>query len=235
MAFATTQWSIILKARGVDSGEARSALEELCATYWPPLYTFLRRKGYSAEDARDLTQEFFTLMLERHFLARVDPEGGKFRTFLLTCLTRFLANEYEKRTAAKRNKGRPTISIDVASAEAMYGSELRHVVTPEKAFERQWALAIMRNAAEALRKEYEAAGNTGRYEALKAYITTGSERIPYAEIALQLGMTEGAVKVAVHRLRGTYRDHIREEVAQTVAGSEKIDEEIKHLLSALSY
>ena len=171
MAFDTTSWSTVLRARDGDSAVARAALEKLCTNYWPPLYIFLRGKGYAPELASEYTPSFFAHLLEKDCLSYVDRERGKFRTFLLVSLNRFLASEYAKQSAKKRNSGIPSISIDLLQAEERYGLEPSDPKTPETMYERQWALTVMRNALENLRREYEQAGNLARFNALKPYIT----------------------------------------------------------------
>ncbi|HYE17435.1 MAG TPA: sigma-70 family RNA polymerase sigma factor [Tepidisphaeraceae bacterium] len=231
--FATTQWSVVLAAANAASPDSAVALAELCRTYWYPIYAFVRRQGRSHDAAQDLTQDFFARLLDKRTIDDVGPEKGKFRTFLLVCLKRFLANEWEKATAQKRGGGRAELSIDFADADGRYTLEPSHDLTPQREFERRWALTVLERALAALADEFAAAGKTRLFDALKAYLTGDAGAAPYADVAGQLGMTEGAVKVAVHRLRERYRAALRREIAGTVADPAKVDEEIADLFAAL--
>jgi RNA polymerase sigma factor (sigma-70 family) len=231
--FAATRWTLVLTAaRGNASSAAAVALGELCRVYWYPLYAFLRRRGHTPHDAEDLTQEFFAQLLARQFLAKVDREKGKFRSFLLASLKNFLADERDRAKAQKRGGGRPTIPLDSLAAETRYQLEPADELTPEKLFEKQWALALLEQVLSRLHDEMAADGKAAMFEELKTALTGGRSGT-YATIAEKLGMTEGAVKVAAHRLRRCYRELLKEEIAQTVAGPEEVEDEIRYLLSCL--
>jgi RNA polymerase sigma factor (sigma-70 family) len=230
--FATTRWSVVLAAGRDDGTRAGRALDELCRSYWPPLYAFARRRGYSVEDAQDLTQEFFARLLSRRDLGRVDPAKGRFRSFLLVSMKNFLANEWHKSHAQKRG-GVPPISIDAGTAEDWYRREPADRVTPERLYERRWALTLLQDALAGLQRDYATDARRALFAELKGMISGELPASGYTDIASRLGMSEGAVKVAAHRLRARYRARLRAEVARTVASSEEIDEELRFLLSAL--
>ncbi|HEY5913907.1 MAG TPA: sigma-70 family RNA polymerase sigma factor [Verrucomicrobiae bacterium] len=231
--FGLTRWSVVLAAGRSESTHAREALEELCRTYWHPIYSFIRRDGHSPEDAQDLTQEFFTRLLETNSLLSVDPAKGRFRSFLLGSLKHFLANEWDKANAQKRGGGRRLLPIDGHSAETSYAVDPTETLTPDRAFDRRWALTLLQRVLSRLREEYVAEGKTGQFEALKATLTGERRSIGYAEIANRLGTSEGAIKVAAHRLRQRYRQILRDEIAHTVSGPEEIENEIRALFAAL--
>ena len=230
--FAQTRWSMIVAATGGDSTRARQALEHLCATYWYPLYAFVRRQGHGAADAQDLTQEFFARLLEKNWLEAVDREQGKFRSFLLAAMRHFLANEWDRANRLKRGGGQAVLSLDAESAEARYALEPADRMSADRIFERRWALTLLEQVLARMRREFLAAGREKLFEELKAALT--GEKIPYAEIASRLNLNEGAVRVAVHRLRVRYRDLIRAEIAETVAGEHEVDAEVQHLFAALA-
>lgn len=233
--FTPTHWSVVLAAAGrADSTHARDALERLCRNYWLPIYAFIRRQGHHPHDAQDLTQEFFARLLERNYLAGVDREKGRFRSFLLASVKHFLANEWDKSKAQKRGGGRLPISIDAAMAESSCRLEPVDMVTAEKIFERRWALALLEQVLRRLREEYTRDGKEKQFEQLKGTLTEASRSLPYAEIAVRLATSEGAVKVAVHRLRQRYRELLRAEIADTVADAREIDDEIRNLFAALA-
>jgi RNA polymerase sigma-70 factor (ECF subfamily) len=230
--FATTHWSLVLEARG-GSPQAEAALEVLCGRYWYPIYAFLRRRGSFPEDASDLTQDFFATLLEKEYLDDVDRQKGRFRTFLLTAVSRFAAKAYERDRAQKRGGGRKLISLDVSQGESRYQHEPVDNWSPEKIFARRWALTILDAALARLRKDHEESGRTALFEALKVYLTGDSGAPPLAEVGRRLSMTEGAVKVAVHRLRERYRQALREEISQTVAEPADVEDELLALSAAL--
>ena len=231
-SFATTHWSLVLAAgRGSRPG-AGAALATLCETYWYPLYYYVRRRGCRAEEAQDLTQAFFATLLEKEYLRVADPERGRFRSFLLASLNHFLANEWRRRSARKRGGGKPAISLDAESAETRYRQEPAHNLTPERAYERRWALLLLEKALSKLRDEYAAGGKAKVFVRLSGFLG-GGERAAYEKAARDLDMTEGAVKVAVHRLRKRCRAILRAEVAQTVADPADVDEELRHLMAAV--
>jgi RNA polymerase sigma factor (sigma-70 family) len=230
--FATTHWSVVLSAAGSPSPEAGRALASLCEEYWFPLYAFVRRAGYSAEDAQDLTQEFFARLLAQRFLTKADREKGKFRSFLLAAMKRFLADQWDRAHARKRGGAQTVISFDSLDAEARYRLEPASDLTPEKMFEKQWALSLLERVLSQLRAELAAQGKSALFDALKDTLT-GVRSTTYAAIGKRLGMSEGAVKVAAHRLRRRYRALLEEQIAQTVASRDEIREEIRYLLSCL--
>jgi RNA polymerase sigma factor (sigma-70 family) len=229
--FAVTRWSVVLAAAG-DDPAARGALGILCRTYWYPLYAFVRRQGHQPHDAQDLTQEFFSRLLEKGWLDGVAREKGKFRSFLLASMKHFLSNERDRARAQKRGGGRPPISLDTHSAESRYAMEPVDVATPEKIFERRWAMTLLEQVLARLRDEMTSRGNAALFDELKASLS--GQQSSYGQIAGKLAMSEGAVKVAAHRLRQRYRELIREEVAQTVGSEGDVEEELRDLMSALS-
>lgn len=229
--FPTTQWSVVLAARGSDSAEVRNALESLCGAYWYPLYAYTRSRGHDPETARDLTQGFFTHLLERDFLQPVAPEKGRFRAFLLASLKNYLAHERDKAQALKRGGGAVTRSMDGEDAEGRFGREPADRLTPEQIFERRWGLTIMERAMERL--EAASASRPGQFDRLKGYLTGAEPAAAYREAAADLGLTEGAVKTAVHRLRKEYGRILREEIAATIADPEDLDDELRHLLTVI--
>ena len=231
--FHTTHWSLVVAAAGQDGAQPRAALEELCQAYWYPIYAFIRRRGSSAEDARDLTQAFFATLLEKGYLADADPERGRFRSFLLTAVARFVAKQHEKAAAQKRGGGRQLLSLDFDNGEARYQREPSHDWTPERIFERRWALTLLDRTLATLRQEHATAGKLPLFDALKVFLTGEGGAPPLRHVADELTMTEGTVKVAVHRLRLKYREVLRTEIAQTVAAQEDVDSELAVLWAAL--
>ncbi len=231
--FVTTHWSVVLTAQRNDSTRAQAALSHLCQTYWYPLYAFVRRQGHGAHDAQDLTQEFFARLLEKNYLAVVARERGKFRSFLLASLKHFLANEWNRAQAAKRGGGQIIASLNETDAEGRYQLEPADTVTAEKIFERRWATTLLDQVVRRLRDEYVRAEKAELYDQLKHCLTVESRSAPYAELAARLNMSEGAIKVAVHRLRARYREVLRDEIAQTVSSPEEVEEELRHLFAAL--
>ena len=232
--FATTRWSVVLTAADPQSPGSADALGELCRTYWYPIYAFVRRQGNSHEAAQDLTQEFFARMLEKRYIDDVGPEKGKFRTFLLVCLKRFLANEWDKTRAQKRGGGRQHLSIDFEDADGRYRLEPGHEVTAQRIFERRWALTVLERTLATLAEEFKRSGKGELFEALKVYLVGEVGAPSYVEVGKRLGMSEGAVKVAVHRLRERYRAALRREIAATVEREEDVDREIADLFAALA-
>ena len=231
-AFVTTHWSLVVSAGHNDTPNARNALEKLCLAYWSPIYAFVRRQGQGPDDAQDLTQEFFARLLEKKSLAAADPAKGRFRSFLLASLKHFLANEWDKARAQKRGGGQILIPIDVAAAETSCGIEPADNLTAEKIYERRWALALLDQVLRRLRAEYVRDGKENLFERLKPTLTEASRSVRYAEIAAQLGTSEGAVKVAVHRLRQRYREVLRAEIADTVTSPGEVEDEIRNLFAA---
>jgi RNA polymerase sigma-70 factor (ECF subfamily) len=231
--FATTRWSLVRAAGGDRSApEVKSALTLLCEAYWYPLYAEARRRGLSTEDASDRTQAFFARMIEKGDLAVADRRRGRFRSFLLAAFDHFLANEWDRERALKRGGGRPIASLDADLGESRYVVEPSHQATAERLFDRRWALTLIGRALERLRDEQVAAGKAEPFDVLKGALA-GDRGVSYAELAAQLGTTEGAIKVAVHRLRGRCRELIRDEIAQTVGSAEEVDDELRQLFAAL--
>jgi RNA polymerase sigma-70 factor (ECF subfamily) len=231
--FATTRWSMVLAAGRKNSPESQSALAALCEAYWYPLYAFLRRKGYAAGDAQDLTQGFFALLLERNDVAMVRKERGKFRSYLIAALQNYLANERDRQRAQKRGGGRKPLSLDFASAENRYAAQAADRRTPEDAFARQWALTLLEQVQSALHQEMSSQGKAEQWERLHVYLTGETAAASYVEAAAALDMSEGAVKTAVHRLRRRFGELLRREIAETISDESAIDEEIQELFAAL--
>ena len=225
--FATTRWSIVLNTRHPSSVSYRESLEILCQTYWYPLYAYLRRSGSGREQAEDYVQAFFARMLEKEDFSKADPARGKFRSFLLSSLKHFVANENKRARAEKRGGGTPILRLDFDFAENQYGREPADRKTPDKLFEHSWAMAVLDQAMAGLEVEAKAAGKLDLFTTLRSYLTAGTGAITYREVADKLGMTEGAVKVAVHRLRKRYRQRLRDEIAHTVVSEDAIDEELR--------
>lgn len=223
---------MVVAAVGEDSTQARKALEHLCATYWYPLYAFVRREGHGADDAQDLTQEFFARLLEKKWLDAVDREKGKFRSFLLAAMRHFLINEWDRAHRLKRGGGEKVLSLDAQTAEARYAVEPADGMTADRIFERRWALTLLEQVLARVRREFLAVGREKLFEELKVALT--GEKVPYAEIAVRLNLSEGAVRVAVHRLRTRYRELLRAEIGETVATEGEIDAEVQHLFAALA-
>lgn len=227
---ATTQWSQVLAARDGSESQARAALESLCQTYWQPLYAYIRHQGVSPDEASDLTQGFFAELVEKDFLANVDPEKGRFRSFLLASLRHFLAHERDRNRALKRGGGTLTLSLDVAAGEAGYVNEPADELTPVDVFERRWAITVLERASGRLQQESTELSQT-QFAQLKQYLTSGDKQVPYQETASALGISESAVKSAVHRLRKRLGHCLREEIAETVSDRSQVDEEVRYLLA----
>ena len=232
--FTETHWSVVLAAKEEGSSRAAEAMEKLCRTYWRPLYAYVRRQGHNPEEAEDLTQEFFAKLLAKDYLQHLRHQEGKFRSFLLTFVKRFLSDERDKAGAQKRGGGKTFISLDDTSAEERYLNEPRNDLSPDQIFERRWAQTVLERALNRLREEYVAGGKQALFEQLKEIQPGEHGESSYAEIGARLGLAEGTVKSAVHRLRRRLRELLREEIAQTVARPEEIDEEIRNLLAVLS-
>ena len=228
--FAPTRWSLIAAARDGGTPEARQALAQLCEGYWYPLYAYIRRRGHPPEQAQDLTQEFFARLLERDWLGAADPAKGRFRAFLLACCKNFLANEHDHAGAQKRGGGQPPLSLD--GAEGRYRSEASHDVTPEKLFERRWALTLLDRVLDRLRAEFARRGKEALFLRLRPYLV-GDRGAPQRQAAAELGLSVGALKVTVHRMRQRYRELLREEIGQTFGEPYQIDEEIRQLFTAV--
>jgi RNA polymerase sigma-70 factor (ECF subfamily) len=232
--FATTRWSLVLAAGQKPDVRSADALTGLCEMYWYPVYAFIRRQGYRAEECADLTQEFFARVLEKNYFHDADPARGRFRAFLCASIRHFLSNERDRARTLKRGGTLPPISLDVETAEGTYQLEPRDDLTPEKLFDRGWALILLERVLARLRDNHAAAGKGELFDHLKGFLTGDSAGQPYAEIAKATGMTEGAVKVAVHRLRRHFRDTLIQEIADTVSEPADIDAEIAYLMKAVS-
>jgi RNA polymerase sigma factor (sigma-70 family) len=232
--FVTTHWSVVLTAARSDTTRACAALEKLCQTYWYPLYAYVRRRGHSPEDAQDLTQEFFTRLLERNWVGRADQQKGRFRSFLLSAMNHFLADEWDKARAQKRGGGVMPVPLQFDTAETRYGHEPSDSVTPEQNYERRWVLTLLDKVLCRLRSEYEQEGRAELFTALHPCLVGDRTDQPYAGLAAKLGVSEGTVKSAVHRLRQRYRQLLRDEIAQTVAEPGEVDEELRHLFAVLA-
>ncbi len=231
--FATTRWSVVLAAGATDPGRARPALETLCRAYWMPLYGDARSRGADRHRAEDLVQGFFAEFLEKGWAADADRERGRFRTFLRTAFRRFCADEHERAHASKRGGAVATLSLDFEEGETRFQAEASRDMEPDRAFERRWALALLARALDRTRREEQAAGRGEAFETLVPWIGGSGEVRPYAEVATRLGSTEGAVRVAVHRLRARYRERLRDEIRDTVRDEAAVDDEIRQLLAAL--
>ena len=232
--FATTRWSLVLRAGDADGESSSRALETLCGAYWYPLYAYIRRLGQSPEDAQDLTQSFFSYLLERKLVARADPEQGHFRSYLLGALNHYRANQWRREHAAKRGGGREIVSFDAEAAEGRYLAEPVEVRDPGILFEHAWAIAVLDEALSRLEKEYAGSGRRELFDALAAFLQGDRGPETYAQVGARLGMTEGAVKVAVLRMRRRCRDMLRSVVADTVADPLAVDEDLKRLQAVLA-
>jgi RNA polymerase sigma factor (sigma-70 family) len=232
--FATTRWTIVMKASRESTPGSREALSRLCEIYWPPLYSFARRQGHGVEQAQDLTQAFFARFLEKHDVQDADPARGRFRSFLLSSFKHFLANEYDRERAKKRGGGQVMIALEVDAAEARYSAEPADKLTPEALFEQQWAHGLVDRVTNMLRADLVKAGKEASFEQLKDLLMGEKEPGGYASIARALGTTEGAVKVTVHRLRRKFRDLLRAEIAATVADDGEIEDEIRYLMAIVA-
>jgi RNA polymerase sigma factor (sigma-70 family) len=232
--FVTTRWSVVAAAQRKDSPEAMQALGQLCSAYWYPLYAHVRRAGHSPADAEDLTQAFFARLLAKDWLAVADRERGRFRSFLLGSLKHFLANEWDKGRAAKRGGGSHIISLDAPAGEDRLQQEPAATGAPDRDFDRRWALALLNTVLARLADDYRAAGKATQFECLKPALGGDRAAVDYAQFSRALAMSEGAARVAVHRLRQRYRELLRDEIAQTVATADEVEDELRHLFAALS-
>jgi RNA polymerase sigma factor (sigma-70 family) len=231
--FATTRWSLVLAA-GEDGSEcSKRALEELCAQYWYPLYAYARRRGYDQEDSRDLTQAFFTKLLEKRNLRAADPSRGRFRTFLLSSMKNFLASQWRKDNTLKRGGVVEILSLDFDSAEESYRLEPSHELSPEAIYERRWAMSLLERAVADLRSQYEKAGHGLLFEALKGFLGVEGDVLPYAELSRRVGQSEGALRTAASRLRSRWRKRLRELVAETVHDESEVQDELQSLITSV--
>lgn len=232
--FPTTRWTTVLEAGGPDLHLAQQALATLCQIYWYPLYAYARAQAHSPEAAEDLTQAFFVRLLERRDLEHADPQKGRFRSYLVTAFRHFLADEFDKAVALKRGGGQTLISMDAQTAEERFLLEPVDALSPDKIYERRYALTVLDEALARLRNEYQESGKARLYSALEGLLTHDGQQVSYAAIGRQLGLSESALKSALHRLRQRHRELIREEVAQTVGSAQEVDEEVRHLIAVLS-
>lgn len=232
--FVTTRWTVVLAAAGRSTPEADRALEEICRVYWFPLYAYIRRRGHSAEDAEDLTQEFFRQLLEHRWIEEVDREKGKLRAFLITALKRFMAKEWRKAAAQKRGGGQRTLSIDTGIVEGRYASAGTPGMDAEALFDREWALTLLDLTVSRIENEYAGAGKAKQFGCLKNGLVMTHQSIDYPKLAAELDMNEGAVRVAVHRMRKRFRELYRAEIAQTLPSGADLDEELRHLSASLA-
>lgn len=231
--FASTHWSVVLAASESDPARQAAALEQLCRTYWYPLYAYIRRRGNGPEDAQDLTQEFFARLLEKQWLEGIEKNGSRFRSFLLNALNGFLANQYDRATAAKRGGGQQILSLDAEQAEHRYRLEPATNETPEKIFDRRWALTVLDRALTRVKDETAATGKARQFELFNPFLSREPGPGEYATVAAELGVSAGAVGVSVHRLRQRYREMVRAEIADTVADPAQVDAEMRELFCAL--
>lgn len=232
--FVTTRWTMVLQAGRKSSPHSDRALAELCQTYWYPLYAYARRKGHNKEDAEDLTQAFFARFLQKNYLDGLAAERGKFRAFLLASLKHFLANEWDKSQRQKRGGGALHLSLDWLSADERFHLEPSSPDSPDKAFDREWALALLERVIARLREDCAATDRLPLFDRTKSCLTAGEATIAYKQAAAELGMEEGSVRVAVHRLRKRYRELLRDEIAQTLADPAQAAEELRSLQAALA-
>ena len=232
--FATTRWSLVLAAGGVTDARSAEALCSLCELYWYPIYAFIRRQGYGASESADLAQEFFLRVLEKNYFHALDPARGRFRGFLCVSVRHFLSNERDRARSLKRGGARPPIPLDVETAEGRYQREPHDDLTPEKLFDRRWALILLDRTLTRVGRDYADANKGPLFDHLKGFLTGDSSGVRYAEVAKALNMSEGAVKVAVHRLRRHFRDVLVGQIAETVSDPADIDAEIAYLLNAVS-
>ncbi len=230
--FATTHWTVVLAAGQRHTLQSDGALEELCRTYWFPLYAYVRRRGHTKEDAEDLVQTFFARFLEKNYLAGLNAERGRFRAFLLTSLKHFLINEWKKSQRLKRGGGEKLLSLDWKTADTKFQVAATNEPSPDRAFDREWALALLAKVIERLQQECAADGKAKLFAQLKLFLTTGQGESAQAEVAKPLGMEEGAVRVAIHRLRKRYRQLLRDEIANTLSDVTMVNEEMRALFGA---
>lgn len=230
--FATTSWSMVLEAADAEASGVADALSELCQRYWFPLYAFVRRRGFDRSQAEDLTQSFFADLLEKNRLQHVEPSRGSFRSFLLTSLSNFIANQWRAESAQKRGGGQTILSIDYERADNQYAEQPADDLSPEKVFERNWALSILEQTLEAVGTQYEESGKRELFADLQGFLT-GDDNVAYAELSKKTGMREGALKVAVHRLRQRYGQQLRLQIAKTVQDPADVDQELRSLFQAL--
>jgi RNA polymerase sigma-70 factor (ECF subfamily) len=232
--FTSTQWSLVLQAGDPTTGPARQALATLCQRYWYPLYAFVRRRTGSADRAEDLTQGFFGHLLQSGLLASADPGKGRFRAYLLACCKHYLANEHARANARKRGGGRDPLALDLTDADRRFRHEPADTLTPERLFERRWALTILEEALARLEGEFTSPGKRAQFERLRPALVLDPEAVPYARVAADLGVSEESVKKTVSRMRKRWSELVRERVADTVTDANQVDDEIRALFAALA-
>jgi RNA polymerase sigma-70 factor (ECF subfamily) len=233
--FPQTQWSVVLAAKQQHSSDSAAALEALCRAYWYPLYAYVRRCGQSPHDAQDLTQEFFCRLLEKRWLDAAEREKGKLRAFLIVALKHFMAKEWRRASAQRRGGGQPPLPLDTTLAESRYAADTTTALAADEVFDRQWALTLLDLTVDRLRAEFAGAGKPEEFETLKSRLVAERGAIDYAQVAGQLRISEGAARVAVHRLRKRFRELYREEIAQTLADGADVEGELRHLGAALAH
>jgi len=232
-SFATTRWSVVISAGRASQPDSRVALEALCRSYWSPLYAYLRRRVSDINEAQDLTQAFFVELLEKNTIEVADPQRGRFRAFLITAFKHFLSKQWDAAKALKRGGGRTPIPLDFAEADSRFNLEPATELTAEQLYDRQWAMTLLEQIMRRLREEFVNADKTEQFELLKGFLIGDHAGVTYADVAERLGMTEAAVKKSTSRMRGRYRELLREEIAQTVDGPDEVEAEIRGLFSAL--
>ena len=232
--FPVTRWTVVLAASGTPSPESAAALERLCSSYWYPLYAFVRRSGHSPPDAEDLTQGFFERLLEQNWIADADRHKGRFRTFLLVAMKRFLAKEWDKAKTLKRGGEVRFVSLQLDAAETRYTREPADTRTAEQLYEKQWALTLLESVFSRVREDYARDGKEALFHTLEPCLVGSRETQPFAALGAELGMTEGAVRMAVCRLRERYRECLKAEIAHTVASAAEVEEELRHLLRVMA-
>jgi RNA polymerase sigma-70 factor (ECF subfamily) len=234
--FHTTSWTLVCAAADKPTADSREALAALCQKYWHPVYAFVRRRGYDREQSQDLTQGFFAVLIEKNYLLDTDRQRGKFRSFLLAAVKHFLANEWDRANALKRGGGLVAVSIDTVEAEAWQESAVVEHVTPETLFERRWALSLLENVMVRLRSEFVNEGRAEEFEKLSAFLNRDSETTGYETVAEEMGVSAGALRMSVHRIRRKYRRLLRAELAETMPSPDpdQIDDELRHIMSVLS-
>jgi RNA polymerase sigma factor (sigma-70 family) len=233
--FATTHWSVVLAAGDQVGSRSAAALQTLCQSYWYPLYAYARQKGYGSQDAEDLTQSFFMHLLDRDRLGRLTRDKGKFRSFLLTALNHFLVDQWKRASAQKRGGCQSILRLDMQEAETRYRQEPVDTTTPERLFEQNWAVTLLNTVLAQLQQEQSDKGKGEQYEQLKFCLTGQRSAVPYAKLAEKMKLSQGALKVLVHRLRQRYRELLRQEVAHTVSGPDEVEEELEYLFQVLTH
>jgi len=232
-AFRTTHWTVVLEAALPDGDGGKAAFAQLYLDYWPPLYAYVRRRGFSPEEAEDITQDFFTRLVSKQSLSGLQRDGGKFRSFLLRAIDNFLANEWDKTQAQKRGGGQRPLSLNVEEGEACFALDTLDAETPESLFEKRWAFTLLERVTEQLRSEYAEANKRDLFDQLRPHLQGDRSGPAYATVATQCGMSEGAVKVAVHRMRHRYGELLWQEIARTVSSPAEVDEELRYLISVV--